>query len=148
MLVGIVLGVFGFGLFCWLLFTLAVYALPFYAAMTAGLAALQAGAGIIGALIVGVLAGCATFALGGIALAASRTSFIRTVVGMLYAAPAMVAGYHVSLALAGIGMSAAAWQQALAVLGGMIAGITAYSRLLSFLRPPARQGPAASSLAD
>jgi hypothetical protein len=30
-IVGIILSVFGMGLFCWLLFTLAVYALPFFA---------------------------------------------------------------------------------------------------------------------
>ena len=29
-IVGIILSVFGIGFFCWLLFTLAVYALPFF----------------------------------------------------------------------------------------------------------------------
>ena len=39
--------------FCWLLFTLAVYALPFFVGLTAGMAAYHSGAGVIGALIVG-----------------------------------------------------------------------------------------------
>ena len=34
MAIGIVLSVFGLGFFCWLLFTLAVYALPFLAGLT------------------------------------------------------------------------------------------------------------------
>ena len=32
-IVGIILSVFGIGFFCWLLFTLAVYALPFFAGL-------------------------------------------------------------------------------------------------------------------
>ena len=52
-IVGIILSVFGIGFFCWLLFTLAVYALPFFAGLSAGLAAFHSGSGLIGALIVG-----------------------------------------------------------------------------------------------
>ena len=39
--IGIVVSVFGLGVFCWLLFTLAIYALPFLAGLTAGLAAFR-----------------------------------------------------------------------------------------------------------
>ncbi len=55
LVIGIVLSVFGLGFFCWLLFALAIYALPFLAGLTAGLAAFHSGAGVIGALIVGFL---------------------------------------------------------------------------------------------
>jgi hypothetical protein len=59
-IIRIILSMFGVGFFCWLLFTLAVYALPFFAGLFVGLAAFHSGAGVIGALIVGVLAGGAT----------------------------------------------------------------------------------------
>jgi hypothetical protein len=39
LVIGLVLNVFGIGLFCWLIFTLAVYALPFFIGLTAGMAA-------------------------------------------------------------------------------------------------------------
>jgi hypothetical protein len=39
LVIGIILSMFGIGLFCWLIFTLAVYALPFFVGLTAGLAA-------------------------------------------------------------------------------------------------------------
>jgi len=146
MLIVLVFGVLGFGCFCWLLATLAVYALPFYAGMTAGLASLQAGAGIIGSLGIGVLAGVATIVVGQWAFAASRTAFARTVIGMVFAAPATIAGYSISSALAGFETSGAA-QQALAVLGGLITGVIAYSRLVSFVYPADSQVPA-NSLAD
>ena len=35
--IGLILSVFGVGFLCWLLFTLAVYALPTFAGITAGL---------------------------------------------------------------------------------------------------------------
>jgi hypothetical protein len=148
MLIGLVLGSLGLGFLCWLLFTLAVYAFPFFAGMTAGLAAFQSGAGIIGAFIVGILASGATLALGQIAFATSRMPVTRAAIGLLYALPAAIAGYRVSFALAGIGMSTGGWHQAFAVFGAVLAGITALSRLALSVPPADVQGSrGASSLA-
>jgi len=58
--IGLIVSVFGVGFLCWLLFTLAVYALPFFVGMTTGLAAYHSGAGVIGALVVGFAAGAVT----------------------------------------------------------------------------------------
>lgn len=138
--IGIVLSIFGLGFFCWLLFTLAVYALPFLAGLTVGLAAFHSGAGVVSALIVGFLAGGATLAFGQIAFATTRTPLIRAFIGLLYAVPATVAGYQVSLALAGIGMSAGGWQTAFAVVGAVLSGLTAFSRMTLFVPPSEGQG--------
>jgi hypothetical protein len=62
----------------------------FFAGLTAGLAAFHSGAGVIGALLVGVLAGGATLAIGQIAFATVRTPLIRVLIGLLYAVPASV----------------------------------------------------------
>ena len=51
--IGLILSIFGIGLFCWLIFALAVYALPFFVGLTVGMAAFHSGAGVIGALLVG-----------------------------------------------------------------------------------------------
>ena len=135
---GIVLSVLGLGLFCSLLFTLAIYALPFLTGLTAGLAAFHGGAGVIGAIIVGLVIGGATLALGQIAFATTRTPRIRAIIGLLYAVPATVAGYQMSFALVGIGMSAGGWQTAFAVVGAVLAGFTAFSRMTLFV--PASDG--------
>ena len=55
--IGLIVSAFGIGFLCWLLFTLAVYALPFFAGITVGLAAYHSGAGVVGALVVGFAAG-------------------------------------------------------------------------------------------
>ncbi len=137
-MLAIVLSVFGLGLFCWLLFTLAIYALPFLAGLTAGLAAFDSGAGVIGAFIVGHVIGGATLALGQLAFATTRTPLIRAAIGLLYAVPATVAGYQLSFALAGIGLSAGGWQTAFAVVGAVLAGVTALTRMTLFV--PASDG--------
>jgi hypothetical protein len=76
-IIGLVLGVFGIGFLCWLLFTLAVYALPFYAGLTAAFAAYHTGAGVVGAIIVGFLAGVATLLIGQLAFASMPSPLIR-----------------------------------------------------------------------
>ncbi|MGQ3300271.1 hypothetical protein [Reyranella sp.] len=137
-MLAILLGVFGLGFLCWLLFTLAIYALPFLAGLTAGLAAFDSGGGVVGALIVGFLAGGATLALGQIGFVTARTALLRAVIGLLYAVPATVAGYQLSFALAGIGMSTGGWQTAFAVVGAILSGVTAFSRMTLFV--PASDG--------
>ena len=133
---GIVLSIVGLGFFCWPLFTLAIYALPTFAGLTAGLAAFHSGAGVIGALIVGLLVGGAILALGQFAFAVTRTPLIRAIVGLLYGVPAAIDGYHVSFALAGIGMPGSVWQTAFAVVGAVVSGCTAFSRLAQLVPPP------------
>ena len=59
-IIGIILGLVGLAYLCWLLFALAVYALPSFAAVAIGLAAYHSGAGSVGAIIVGAAAGSGT----------------------------------------------------------------------------------------
>ena len=47
LVIGLILSMLGIGLFGWLIFTLAVYALPFFVGLTAGSAAFHGGAGVL-----------------------------------------------------------------------------------------------------
>jgi hypothetical protein len=143
LVIGIIFSVFGIGFFCWLLFTLAVYALPFFAGLSAGLTAFHSGAGVIGALIVGVLTGGATLAIGQIAFATIRIPLIRAAIGLLYAVPAAIAGYHATLGLAQIGMPSEVWREIFAVIGSVLIGGTAWARMFLFLPPTVGQDVAA-----
>ncbi len=138
--VGIVLSIVGLGFFCRLLFMLAIYALPTFAGLSAGLAAFHSEAGVTGAVTVGLLVGGATLALGQFAFAGTRTPLIRAIFGMLYGVPAAIAGYQVSFALAGIGTPGNAWQTAFAVVGAVVSGCTAFSRLALLAPPPDGRG--------
>ena len=150
-IIGIVSSIFGIGFLCWLLFTLAVYALPFLAGLAAGLAAFDSGSGAIGALVAGVLAGGATLAIGQIAFAAFRRPLIRAAIALLYMAPATIAGYHATLGFAHIGVPSESWRQAFAMVGAVFVGATAFIRIALFTPRPAGQciveGPTSPSFA-
>jgi len=152
LVIGLVLSVAGISFFCWLLFTLAVFALPFFAGLTAGLAAFHSGAGGIGALVVGALAGAATLAIGQIAFVTVRTPLIRAAIALLFAVPAAIAGYHATFGLAHIGIPTAAWREAFAIVGAVLVGGTAWARMSLFVprhvdRRGGAGGPASFPLA-
>jgi len=137
----IILSIFGLGAICWLLFSLAVYALPFLAGLSVGLAAFLSGSGFINAFVVGLLVGVTILALGQIVFATVRTPLIRLLIGLIYAAPATVAGYQLCFALAGIGMPAGDWRHVFAAAGAVAVGLTAFARMALFIPPSAGQGP-------
>ena len=134
-IVGIILSAFGVGFFCWLLFALAVYALPFFAALTAGIAAFHAGAGVLGAIVVGVAAGVLTLAAGQLAVAVCRSPVIRAAIALLFAAPAAVAGYHATLALARVGVPSPAWAEMIAAIGAILVAGAAWTRMTLLADP-------------
>ena len=140
LVIGIILSVFGLGFICWLLFTLAIYALPFFAGLTAGLTAFHSGAGVIGAFIVGILVGGAVLAIGQIAFATVRSPFIRAVIGLLYAVPAAIAGYSATHGLAQIGIPSESWREAFAIVGAVLVGGTAWVRMAVYVPPNFGQG--------
>jgi hypothetical protein len=142
-IIGIILGFVGLAYFCWLLFALAVHALPLFAAVAVGLATYHSGSGPIGAIIVGAIAGSATVLAGQIAFMALRSPLIRAAIAFLFALPAAVAGYHAALGLAHIAVPAEGWQQAIAVGGAIIVAATAWARMALSAPPGAGQGIAA-----
>jgi len=102
--IGLIVSAFGIGFLCWLMFTLAVYALPFFAGITAGLAVYHSGAGVVGAPVVGFAAGTVTLVVGRFAFAVLKLPALRGAIAFLFAAPAAIAGYHATLALAQTGV--------------------------------------------
>ena len=135
-IVGLILSVFGIGFLCWLLFTLAVYALPFYAGLTAFFGAYHSGAGVMGAILVGVLAGAATLMVGQFLFASTRSLVARGAIALLYAVPAAVAGFYMTFGLSRIGTPSLIWSDVFAVLGAICVGGTALVRLAAMASPP------------
>jgi hypothetical protein len=134
---GLLLNIAGIGVFCWLIFTLAVYALPFFVAINAGIWAFHSGAGLLGTPLVAVAAGGITLAIARIAFTMTRSPILRAVIAAMFALPATLAGYHVSLAMAQIGVPSLAWQEIFACLGAVFIGGTAWMRLTILTDPGA-----------
>ena len=128
-IIGLALGLFGAGFLCWVLFTLAVYATPFFVGVTTALAAFNHGAGVIGALIVGLAASVVTLVSSQAAFAAAKSPAIRCALALVFATPAAIAGFHATVGLAQVGVSSEIWRDLFAVVGGILVGCTAFVRL-------------------
>jgi hypothetical protein len=137
--IGILLTLGGLGFLCWLLFTLAIYALPFFAGLWIGIAAYHSGAGVIGAFMLALIGGVVVFALGQFAFATARSPLLRFTIASAYAGPACIAGYQATLGLARIGTPSETWCQIFAMVGALAVGATAWLRLTRFeFTPTAR----------
>jgi hypothetical protein len=130
---GLVLNTVGIGLFCWLIFALAVYALPFFIALSIGMMEFRGGAGVVAALLVGMASGALTLVVAQVAVAVSRSFILRIAIATAFAVPAAVAGYHVMFAMSQIGVPSPAWREVLACLGAVCIGGTAWTRLTVFV---------------
>jgi hypothetical protein len=140
---GLLFNVAGIGVFCWLIFTLAVYALPFFVAINAGIFAFHSGAGVLGTPLIAVAAGGMTLAIAQIAFAMTRSLILRAIIAAVFALPATFAGYHVALAMAQIGVPSLVWRELFACLGAVFIGGTAWTRLATYRETrPVEQGRA------
>ena len=150
--IGLIVSMVGIGFLCWLMFTLTVYALPFFAAMTLGLNAYHSGAGVIGALLVVLATGAVTLVAAQFVFAVVASPVLRAAIVILFAAPAAIAGFHAALALAQLGVPSTSWREAFAVVGAMFVGGTALVRMAAMAPPPwigaRRRGPAQPRMAD
>jgi len=140
MTLGVVLSLFGLGTLLVLLFTLAVYAVPFFVGLTVGMWAFETGAGVMGALLVRIGAGVAALFAAQLLFASVRSLVLRAVLALLFAVPAAIAGYHAVFGIAAILVPSEAWRHVFAAIGGLIVGASAAVQLAMFARATAQPG--------
>ena len=128
-IIGIVLSFIGLGYLCWLIFALAVNALPLFAGVTAGLAAYQSNSGPIAAIAVAAIVSVIILLAGQIAFRTLRSTPVRAVIALLFAVPAAVAGYHAAHGLAHIVVPIEGWRQTMAVAGAIMVATIAWARI-------------------
>ncbi|MER2537597.1 MAG: hypothetical protein ABTQ31_20795 [Rhizobiaceae bacterium] len=117
------------GLLCWLLFTLAVFALPAFVGFTAGAWAHDTGAGFPGAILVGAVAAALTLAAGHLLIAFVRPMWLKLIVAIAFVAPATIAGFHATHGIVKHLMPSDAWQITISIIGAIAVGITAFFRV-------------------
>lgn len=135
------------GLLCWLLFTLAVYALPLFAGVSAAAWAYETGAGVPGAAIVGLVAGAMTLGLGQSMLVIARPVWLKLAIAAAFAAPAAIAGYHAAHGIVKHLIPSDIWQIIMSIVAALLVGGTALVRVAamgSAVPPPAGHGLARS----
>ncbi|MEO3431873.1 hypothetical protein [Inquilinus sp. CAU 1745] len=135
MFLSAILSVLGLGFLVYLLFTLAVYALPFFVAVTVGMYIYDTEAGLLAALVAAFMSGAVTLVLGQIAFATIRSQPIRLAIGAVYALPAGVAGFHAVRGLSEIGGAGESWTLVFAGIGALVIGVTAWARIAALAGP-------------
>lgn len=138
----IILSIFGclavIGIFCWLLFTLAVFALPLLLGLTAASWAHGTGAGWIAAIVVGLIAAGVTFTIGQFLLIVVRPLWLKFFVGFAFVAPAVVAGYAATYGIVKHVVPSQTWQLICSGAGAIAIGVVAFARLTAPLQPSGR----------
>lgn len=114
---------------CWLLYTLATLALPVFAAMTIGMWAHAEGSGVMAAIAVGLIGGILTLIIGQVLFAVIRSPLWRLALGLMFAVPAAIAGYHAVHGITAMGVDSEGWRQALGVVGALFIGGAAWLRV-------------------
>jgi hypothetical protein len=122
---------------CWLLFALAVFALPFFIGLTVGLWSHETGAGIFPAFLLGAFAAGATFGIGQFLLAVLRSTWLRLLVALAFAAPAALAGFYATHGIVEHTMPSQTWQFVFSIISAAAVGITAFVRVTAMAAPEA-----------
>ncbi|MEA3539231.1 MAG: hypothetical protein U9R73_08910 [Pseudomonadota bacterium] len=114
---------------CWLLYTLATLALPVFAAMTLGMWAHAEGSGVMAAIAIGLVGGILTLIAGQVLFAVIRSPSWRLTLGLVFAVPAAIAGYHAVQGITAMGVESETWRQALGYVGAFFIGASAWLRV-------------------
>ena len=128
MLIGFALIIVAIFLCCALLFRLSIYALPLFVAFLAGSATYRSDSGIIAAIAAAAIAAIVLLAAAQLALAFARSELTRALIGIVFAAPAAVAGYHAVYGIAVTTMPQSAWQLVVSLIGAAVVATASWKQ--------------------
>ena len=120
MLIGFALIIVAVFLICALLFRLSIHALPLFVAFLAGSATYRGGAGIVAALAAAAIAAIILLTVAQLAMAHAKSDLTRAAIGIAFAAPAAIAGYHAVHGIAVATMPHSGSQLAVSLVGAAI----------------------------
>ncbi|MDB5575371.1 MAG: hypothetical protein JWR80_547 [Bradyrhizobium sp.] len=143
LILGVVAGLYGLAL----LFTLATYALPLYAGISAMFWALAAGCGILAAVGTGFAVALGVWLFGQVVFATIHSPEIRFAVALLFAIPAAFAGYHAVSGIVGFALDPGWVRGILSWIGALVIGATALQRLARLVPSVAGSSDAAAAVA-
>ena len=119
------------GVLCWLLFTLAVFALPAFIGVSAGIWAHETGAGLLGAIVIGAVGAVIALGVGQLLLAILRPAWLKILVALAFVAPAAIAGFHATHGIVKHTMPSETWQLVFSVIGAIAVAVTTFIRVTS-----------------
>ncbi|MBO9378080.1 hypothetical protein GG804_15010 [Sphingomonas histidinilytica] len=131
MTIFLVLGLFAGLYLLWLLFRLAVYALPVAAGISVAFWMRDHDYGYLAAALGGFAAGAVVLVVGQFLFTVIRSPIVRLAIALLFAIPAGIAGYHAVQGVIGFAIDPGMLLSTLSWIGGFIIAVTAWIRLTS-----------------
>lgn len=128
MLLGLALIIVAVFMICALLFRLSIYALPLFVAFLAGSVTYRSDSGIVAAFAAAATAAIVLLAAAQLALAFARSELTRAVIGIAFAAPAAVAGYHAVHGIAAATMPQSAWHLVVSLIGATVVASASWTQ--------------------
>lgn len=119
------------GVLCWLLFTIAVFALPTFVGVSAGIWAHETGAGLLGAIVIGAVGAGIALGVGQLLLVTLRPAWLKLLVALAFVAPAAIAGFHATHGIVKHTMPSETWQLVFSVIGAIAVAVTTFIRVTS-----------------
>lgn len=126
---GILFSIAAICVLCWMLFNFAVYALPIFLGVNAGIWAYGTGAGWFGAIVTGLVGASLTLVAGQALLMLVRPVWARLLIALAFVAPAGMAGFYATIGIIRQTMPSETWQIIFAVIGAVAVGVTAFLRI-------------------
>lgn len=126
----IVIAIVAIGFLCWLVFTLAIYVLPVYAGIAFAQWAWHYDAGLFGTFMAGLAVAAVTFGMGQFLIIVIPWLWARLAVGLLFVAPAAIAGFHATHGIVVHIAPSEVWQLAFSIGGAVVVGCLAWLRIL------------------
>jgi hypothetical protein len=128
MLIGFALIIVAVFLCCALLIRLSIYSLPLFVAFLASSATYRGGNGIIAALAAAAIAAIILLAVAQLALAFAKSDLTRAAIGVAFAIPAAVSGYHAVHGIVIATMPPSAWQIVVSTIGAAIIAAASWTQ--------------------
>lgn len=129
MITAILMSIALIAVLCVLAYTLALYALPFMLGLGAAQLAYQTGSGLIGAGLVGLVAGGAAFGVLAYLFSSLRSPGLRLIIALIFVVPAAIAGYALVHGITKDSVPSEIWRQIFCIIGGGFVGISALGKL-------------------
>ena len=117
------------GALCVLAYRLTVYALPMMLGFETARIAYLTGAGMIGAIPIGFIAGALAYGLLSILYVSVRSPAARIAIGLMFSLPAAAAGYALISGISAYTVPSEHWRVMFCILGGLLVGSAAFARL-------------------
>jgi hypothetical protein len=117
------------GTLCVLAYRFAVHALPIVLSFQVAHIAYGTGAGLIGAGIVGLVAGAMAFGLLSAVFVSVKSPIVRVIIGLIFALPAAGAGYALMSGISASAVPSEIWRQIFCIIGAVLVGSAAFTRL-------------------